>query len=355
MILLYIAVFTMAILIALAKQNTIINNKYNNTAILVILFILISISVYHVNIDSVVDLRRYSFHFSSYQGISLFDIEFRHEPLFSLLQWIVVNSIGSFKLFLVVVWFIIFMNFYKAVKNLFNKVDILFVFVTYFTFFIFFDYVLNAMRQGLAMSFLVLSLSILVTNSSKFTFYISIILAPLFHITSLPFSIVLLLFKWFRPKLRTVFFFWLLSIILFVTNLNSRIFSTFSFEALEIYSSDRIIERYSAVNRIDFLVFGIFFAFVGFIVWKYVFNRENNEYKNILSLYLLFNMIFLFFGFIAYSDRLASYSWILIPIILWKSIYKTKNYRYKAIALLLGFLAVAILTGSMNIIIEPFV
>lgn len=351
MLLLYITTFSFIVFITAAKKDSFINNKYNTTAILALLFILISISIYNVDLESISDLRRYNSHFFYYQGVSLNNIELRNEPLFSLLQWLIANAAGSFRFFLVIVWTVIFTNFIKALKNLFPKSDVLFVFASFVTFFIFFNYVLNVMRQGLAISFLILAMSVLITKKNKSTFYISIIFAPLFHITSLPLSIILLVYKRFNIKLRTITIVWLLSIVLFLTNLNGRLFSFLPIDQLEVYSSEQVLTQYSSVNRIDFLTFSVFFALLGYLTWRYILNKQADVYKSILKFYLIFNTFFILLGFIAYSDRLAAYSWMLIPILIWKGISETENFRYKAVALLLSFIIIGIFTGSINAIL----
>src|SRR5690625_6997128 len=98
-------------------------------------------------------------------------LSIRNEPLFDIFQLLVAKTFGSFKLFVALVWIIIFINFYKTLKNIFDSSMLLFVFVSYLSFFIFFNYVVNVMRQGLAISFILLAISILVINKNKFTFY----------------------------------------------------------------------------------------------------------------------------------------------------------------------------------------
>lgn len=355
MIFLYLAVFTFAVFSASAKKDSIVNNKYNNNVLLFLMFVLISISIYNIEINSVVDMKRYYFHFESYRGVPFQYIEYRHELLFSLLQWIIVNTFGSFKLFLLIVWTIIFFNLTKAIRKMFGKTDVLFVFVLYSTFFIFFDYVLNAMRQGIAMSFLVLALSALIAGKKKHSFYIPIILAPLFHITSLPFSILLLLVRWFNPSLKAILIVWGASTPLFVMGLNSRIFSLLPIDKLNRYSSDQLMEQYGSVNRFDFLVFGVFFVFLGLFVLKYVFHRNNKNLETVLKVYILFNTVFICLGFIAYSDRIASYSWIIIPILLWYCVSNSVNHRIKSLVLIGFFLFISIFTGSLDKLIEPFI
>lgn len=177
-------------------------------------------------------------------------------------------------------------------------------------------------------------------------------LAPLFHITSLPISIVLLYFKWFNLKLRTALSLWVISIGLFVTNLNTKIFSRLEYSLLETYTSESVYERYSAVNRLDFLLFSILFTCLFLFLYNYT--EDKATYNILIKLYLILNTYFLLLGFIAFNDRIAAYSWMLIPLILFKSIPNSTNERYKVTLLTLAFLLSMIFTGSMDVVIRAF-
>src|SRR5699024_3214728 len=133
----------------------------------------------------------------------------------------------------------------------------LFVFVSYITYFIFFSYVLNVMRQGLAISFLILSISLSIKNKGKIKFYISLMTVPLLHSSALPLSLAILFLKWFNIKVRTILIIWFIAIVLFITNLNITIFSVLQLKQIETYTSIEALERYSAVNRLDFLLFSV--------------------------------------------------------------------------------------------------
>src|SRR5690625_2498855 len=165
MIFLYITAFLIVLLFSFGEKGTILNNKYSNNALLFLLFIIISISIYHVDLHSVPYLKNYLRRFDNLSVLNfhtLIDhIKITQEPMFDILQWLVAKSTGSFRLFVIIVWGIIFYNFYKAVRNLFDSNTVIFVMVSYFSFFIFFNYVLNVMRQGLAISFIFLSISLL--------------------------------------------------------------------------------------------------------------------------------------------------------------------------------------------------
>lgn len=347
----YITIFVFVIIISAAKKNSILNNRYTNNAIVFLLFITITISIYNIDIHSVPDLKNYLRRFEnlSYMNFDMLtsSLSIKNEPLFDIFQWLVAKTFGSFKLFVALVWIIIFINFYKTLKNIFDSSMLLFVFVSYLSFFIFFNYVVNVMRQGLAISFILLAISILVINKNKFTFYISILIAPLLHITALPLSIILITLRLFNIKF--VIITWALSILVFVTGINARIFSGLEFELMDIYTSSSLYARYSSINRIDFLAFSVFFAIL-FIFFSR--RLKSDAYNILLKIYLIFNIYFLLLGFIAFNDRLAAYSWMLIPILLWYAVPNTTNERYKTILLTTAFLASMMFTGSMSVILE---
>lgn len=353
MILIYITLFIIIVFVAAFKQNTIINNKYNNNALLVFLFLLFSISIYNVEIQATPDLSNYFNRFSRLDGLKLTDLNFNlgEEPLFDLLQWLIVNTTGSFNFFLVTAWLIIFLNITFSVKRMFPANYILFVLFSFSCYFIFFSYILNTMRQGLAISFIILAISLLITNRDKMLFYLSIVAAPLFHISALPISVVLLITRFFDVKLKYILTAWVGAIFLFVTNLNSLLFSRFNHTLMDSYTSEGVLSSYSSTNRLDFLLFSVFFGVLFLLASKFFFNHQNKEYSELIKYYLILNTYFLCLGFIGFSDRVASFSWMLIPILIWKVVPETTNARLKSLVIITSFLISSFLIGSMDIIL----
>ena len=56
--------------------------------------------------------------------------------------------------------------------------------------------------------------------------------------------------------------------------------------------------------------------------------NEDYLYEWLLKSYIGFSIVYILFGFIGYSDRLAAYAWFFIPIIVFYPVIKMKSkYR----------------------------
>lgn len=335
-----------------ARQNTVLNNKHISNALLFLLFCLLGAGVYLLDMYATSDLPVYISQFWSYSSMSLKTAlsASNNELLFVFTQWIVAQFTDSSGVFQLVIWLIFSLVFVKALRNIFTANETLYVFFSYTNYFVFFS-VMNTMRQGIAVALLTLAISSIVSKSSKnLTFYLAVVIAPLFHLTSLPLSVLLFIYKKFRFSLKAITIYWSLCAVLFVTHLNSKLLSGINIDFIVKYSSEERISYYGSVNRLDFLLFSVFWIVLIYIMYKKT-RVANDSFEQLLKIYMIFNTYFLLFGFIAYSDRLASFSWSLIPILVWKVISQTSNFRQKATILLLIFLIVGIYTNNMGLIL----
>ncbi|TKG98976.1 EpsG family protein [Peribacillus simplex] len=347
-----------SILISSSPPNTIINNRHNARIILFCLVILYGFEVANFEFSMTKDdMHVYVSEFHAYHQITLseaFSIS-NKEPLFTFYQW-TLAQISISPLFFQSSIYVLFISiFLFALRKIFLPWHLLLVFFSYLTFFLFFNYITNVIRQGIAISLLVTGIcSLLSQKRNNVTFYISLILAPLFHATSLPFSLVLILQKKFKLNLKFLIFVWVASALLFLTNLNSKILGRLTpyMPSLEEYNSANVMASYNGVNRIDFLLFSAFWIVFAVIVKNY-WVKHNDVYEKMINIYTMFNIIFLLLGFVAFSDRIASYSWFLIPLLIWIPAFKLKKYNsfvYPIILLL--FLTVGFITGSIRIFLN---
>jgi hypothetical protein len=226
--------------------------------------------------------------------------------------------------FKISIWLFFSLLFILFLKNIFNYWQTLIVFTSYTFYFIFFSYALNVIRQGLAICCLLIAISILLKgkiNSNKI-FYLCIFLAPLFHLSSLPFSIVLLILKKIKVSLKVSLLIWGIASLLFITGYNSSLFGwIISYFSYSKYISVESIKLYEGgINRTDFLIYSIIWICFGLIIRKYLLVKDN--FLLLLNIYLLYNAIFLLVGFSAFSDRTAAYSWFLVPLMIWMALFQ---------------------------------
>lgn len=232
----------------------------------------------------------------------------------------------------------------------------LLVFVSYTTFFVFFSYISLVLRQGLAMAFIFYAVACIINveeEARNKKIFIPLLLASFTHWSAIPIAIIILIIKNKSIRIKHLVLLWALSSILFLSDLQSKIFKPIAnlLPPLESYSSQSTIDYYGSVNRIDFLVF----SFIWVVIGLYFYNKLNKEksYGIVLKIYISLNIFFLLFGFIAFSDRLASYSWFFIPVIIWYPLFKQKKYTPVLMTgYLLIFTIIGMLTGTINSLIR---
>jgi hypothetical protein len=68
-----------------------------------------------------------------------------------------------------------------------------------------------------------------------------------------------------------------------------------------------------------------------------------------LTAYVVFNALFLAFGFVAFSDRIASYSWFLAPMLLWRPLSMRDDPKSVGLssAAMVGVLGFALFSGTL--------
>jgi len=293
------------------------------------------------------DIVRYLARFSYSKEASLREVfnSYDSEPLFNFYQWILSKIFRSGKVFLltniVLSWSLIY---FALIKKL-NFKSIALVFFSYISFFYFYNFYRNILRQGIAFPFLILMIFYLADDKYK-SAIMCLVVSTLFHVTA-SLGLVLLLIKKFNFRLKSLLIAYSLSIILMFTRLHQTLvyrlanliggeFSRFIYG----YSSSGVIDRYGSINRIDFLLFSIVWAvWAVFFVSRYL--SRDSFYLWLVKAYIGFNMLFVLFSFIGYSDRVAGYSWSLIPILIGYPVTVIKSkyiilWRLLAIAIVVG-------------------
>lgn len=219
------------------------------------------------------------------------------EWLFRFMAWfttqIFPNSV--FLLFVLLINLILVISFYRFYEN---KILSIFSILIYTYSPLFFSMSTNILRQ-----MLVISLILLVLTLYKEKKVINLIF-PMIHLS----SIVIVIFIYIHNFIKTKYFiyFTLICIILFITNINSMIFS--SLPIVSDYTDQQSFTNYGGQpNRLDFLIFTLFIVLLSAILYK----------AKCLSIiwfkYSLFSASYYFmFGFQAFSERYAIYNWIML-------------------------------------------
>lgn len=202
-------------------------------------------------------------------------------------------------------------------------------FVTALSTGILYSYSVVAIRQGLSMALFLIAIGLIASHGRarrrKLTVVVLLVAALMHWSAALPAALIGL--HLIRPvRVRHAVTFWLLMAGLFVTGLQERLFNPLllrSGVALDLMSTSAYSNYGSTGNRIDFLIVSAVIALMGFVALRAT--GQDSDMESMLVCYLLLNSMFLAFGFVAYADRIASYSWMLAPIMLWTWCSRMRN------------------------------
>lgn len=202
------------------------------------------------------------------------------------------------------------------------------VLFSYVSYFLTYNLSTNIIRQGLALPFCLIAIKCMVEK--RYGKSILFILgASLFHNTA--FILLLpLFFCLIRVKLKKCIFLWLICLIFSYFNLAEDFMRTILSPAGLTNMYSHIIENQEAITiykvgfRFDFLVFGM----IPIVLWcylKFFYDKDIRGFECWLSIYLVLNSISLLMSFMPFNDRIASYSWYMIPVVVGLSLTPLKE------------------------------
>ncbi|MCE4950833.1 EpsG family protein [Staphylococcus hominis] len=295
-------------------------NNYSLSRILsLIIYILFMVNLFLIilklNINEATDYKSYMLFFQTIKDISfveLLQIDY-FEPIFKIVTWILLKfSIDNTYFLIVLLTNLLFcIGFYKFFENKILSITSLYLYSN-FSFFLIMSS--NILRQTLVIALII----IIISNYKKHKFLIPFL--PFIHLSSLPILLFLIVHKWVKIKYIIITLF--ISLIFFLTNINSFIFGKMAF--ISEYNNKYIFEYYGETgNRMDFFILTL--MIILFSVFLYKFKYISHF---IFKYTLITGIYFYLFGFQAFSERLAIYNWyliiIFIPLLL--KILKKENY-----------------------------
>lgn len=210
------------------------------------------------------------------------------------------------------------------------------IFITFISPF-FINTQVNVLRAGLSIPFIFFS-AYFIFNKKYFNFFMSSLVAVMFHYSSILFIIPLVIFYNFR--LNYLFYLFMSLFVVYLTGvlevLIIKLSSLVGFSFMEYYLRYLTGEgSYEKGVRLDFSLLTVFFGSIAYYLYL--------KYKNNISGFTLFaycslSIPFFIIGFMNYSDRLLLPAWSLIPLILSlllvQSIVKYKYVFYAHVILI---------------------
>lgn len=271
------------------------------------------------------------------------------ELIFIYLAKVTMLISTNYKLFFFVVSFISIVTYvffiYKVSSilkfNLYSRRITLVVIIFSLSLFslFFWNAQISAIRSGLSIPFLFLSLYYIYFSSwRKFVFFYS--LSVLSHFSVLIFLPFILLFYF---KNQVIFMIYIFLSLIYLTGITEKIFYNiatlfYQLEPLSYYLQNAMREgAYKSGVRLDFFIFTTFFYYLLYLIQK-----NNQKFDLLYKIYSILIFPFLLLGFINHSDRLLLAAWNMIPIIIGMLfIYKIKYYKeYFFISILFLFISV---------------
>lgn len=225
----------------------------------------------------------------------------------------------NIQLFFTIMAALYLVPFYFAIKKTVSGKSFVFLFVSV-SFFFFLSMGINVLKQGIALSFFLLGMT-LWTNANKLKSSICFFIACTFHIATI--IIILSYFisiKFPKLILPTICFF--LSIVISFIGIDISglirqiplIGDIFESRALGYITTET---TYKVGFRYNFVIFNFFFALIGYyFLIKRRISSIISYYPTVFSTYLYCSSIFFLMFNSAYSDRYGLMSWILIPFLI---------------------------------------
>ena len=256
--------------------------------------------------------------------IDTYDIEIG----FVLLLKIISKINISFYFFVFIIIGIIWSSLYYSINNIFKRKHTLLIFFMFYSLFFFYNFNSNIIKQGLATSFVLIAI-VNLNNDNILKAIIFSLIGISFHYSALIIFVIYLIY-YLKPSIKLLIGLYITSIILLLTNLNQVFLKLFTYlgnsyflNQITFYTSDSTISSYGMVNRIDFVIFNTFWIFFSYII--YLKSAEEQQLRRYIKYYIGFSIVFSFFAFITYSDRIAIYSWFLLPILIHLTLINNKT------------------------------
>lgn len=251
-----------------------------------------------------------------------FDSNFKaNEPLFLLVTYICskITDINGYFLFLEVLYVApIFIACIKLAKN-----NIATAFLFFLSSFSFYSYGVNGLRNGIATSLIMLSISFLYCTKPSITLCLTTMIAGvLFHNSALLPGLAMWVAYFYKGSYKLILYVWICAIFISIIS-GSSIDSLFTH--LNIGGDNRLEEYISHKAdkgafshtgfRYDFLIYSSLPILIGIY---FVFKKKlfDDTYIALLTIYTISNTFWVLIMRANYSNRFAYLSWFMMPILI---------------------------------------
>lgn len=271
------------------------------------------------------------------------------EKGFILLQIIISSITNDSQMYSLIMYSIIILLPIIASVYYFGFESLPFIMLQYMFFNIFNTISLIVLRQGIAIGILLISLMTYLKGHKKMSILLMLVSAQ-FHSTAYIMLISLLIIEFLKINLKWLLAMWGIGSLLYITSWNQKILQYLPFNSQYITNYTGSLwsgqsELYGQTpNAIRYLLFSAIFLLIILFFKKFFLNNDIGMIF-LSKVYVVWNTIFLIFGFVAFSSRIALYSWMLFPLILFYAFWSNRVLKgYYPV-----FLIVWLVAGLVNL------
>lgn len=299
-------------------------DRFRMTGLYIVFVLLVALVYASATVGADSDKPAYELYFFYLQNNLGVPIGFdRVEPGFRLFTWLIAKLGGSTYLYFFLIFALeLFGLTFQGGKRSRLFQDRFFLLVLWLGFPFFYSLSVNAVRQGLALIFVVYALDAELVGR-RLRSGILIAAGALFHIST---AIYLPLFILLRRhlKFRTLLIFWIVCVTCAALSVPQHLVqfaTTFvpqsvrdQFPYYFSYLTGTLTTEYDTGFKFRFLLFSAIPLFALLASKPFGF-WPSRECMFVLRIYLILNGMFFLIGYIPFSDRIALLSWQLIPIL----------------------------------------
>lgn len=280
---------------------------------------------------------------------------------FSLLNWLTAGVSTNSALFFSIIYFFCVIPLYLAFRERDNKTDAAVLMMLYLLYPFYINYLASGFKQGIAFGFMLWGLNCVLDRFDPkwIKGLILLYIATLFHSS---FWLVNIAFAGWYFIYRKRSLIWsvstlgvcvilamagavepIISIILPHSIVDKLGFSLY-FDKDFLSSSEYLSVGYISGFRLDFTVFTIFpLLVVLFFNWKI---KSITYFQDMTSFFCIIASVYFLLVFIPFSDRIASFSWFLSPVLIYTQFSHPDLKKYRVLFLTLMLVLYQILMLS---------
>jgi hypothetical protein len=209
-----------------------------------------------------------------------------------------------------------------------------------------------AVRQGLALAAILVAIGLVVLKGRLAPpAILFLITAGLLHWSAAIFAGCFAVIAVLKPSLKVLLGGWVVCLALGLSGIAENIVSRFGLSMVDVYTSNNAYVSYGRTGlRLDFVALSALLALMSYVVTT---RWPTSQGLWLSSTFLVFNSLYLILGYVAFSDRLAVYSLVLVPLSAWYAlsvVQRTRGVALPVAALLSATMLLGVQAGQWQMV-----